>query len=177
MSRRMVLERTAFREMAPQDREAVRKVATLAHAGETEARLFEALVASFVATLSFVAETDDQVVAHILLTEIEGPPGSLALAPLSVDPAWRDFLIGTELVRVALHAARERGWRAVFVEGDPGFYGRFGFSSTLADRADVPFQGERFLAVELVPGALDGWSGPLSYPPAFGTLRAAPDGA
>jgi putative acetyltransferase len=72
--------------------------------------------------------------------------------------------IGTELVRHALHQAREQGWKSVFVYGQPDYYCRFGFKSQAADGADSPLQGPRFLALELHKGALLGWSGPLDYP-------------
>lgn len=174
MTRRMVLERTIFRESAPEDGEAIRAVSLRAHGREVEADLCDALIPALVATLSFVAETDGRIVAHALLTALGGPPSGLALEPVSVDPDWRDFLIGTELVRVALHAARERHWRSVFTTGDPGFYERFGFASTTADRAMTHLQGPRFMALELVPGSLAGWAGPLSYPAAFETLHGVP---
>jgi len=40
--------------------------------------------------------------------------------------------------------------------------------ATLAERLKAPFSGESFMALELVPGALDGIEGKLRYPPPFG---------
>ena len=68
--------------------------------------------------------------------------------------------------------ARERGWRSVFVLGDPAFYMRLGFRRDLAAGAVVPWAGPSFQALELVPGSLAGWSGLLRYPAAFGQGEA-----
>jgi predicted N-acetyltransferase YhbS len=59
-------------------------------------------------------------------------------------PAYRDMQIGTELVRHALHQAREQGWKSVFVYGQPDYYCRFGFKSQAADGADSP-SGRRMM--------------------------------
>lgn len=115
-------------------------------------------------TLSFVAVLDSAIIGHVLLTRIEGPERTLALAPLAILPEWRDMQIGTSLVRHALDHARQAEWRAVFVYGQPDYYGRFGFRSDLADCAHTSMQGPRLMAFELVPGALAGWSGPLGFP-------------
>jgi putative acetyltransferase len=119
-------------------------------------------------TLSFVATLDDtDVIGHLLLTRMDQPDQTLALEPLAVLPQWRDMQIGTQLVRYALEQARMAGWRAVFVYGQPDYYRRFGFHSKLADGAQTDLQGPRLMALELVPGALTGWSGPITFPKAL----------
>jgi putative acetyltransferase len=54
------------------------------------------------------------------------------------------------------------------VLGHPGYYPRFGLSAGLARPLRSPFSGEAWLAAELVPGALAGVAGEVSYPPPFG---------
>ena len=56
------------------------------------------------------------------------------------------------------------------VLGHPEFYLRFGFSAKLAERLKAPFSGSAFMALELVPGALDGVEGEVRYPPPFTRL-------
>ena len=56
----------------------------------------------------------------------------------------------------------------MIVLGHPGYYPRFGFSAALARNLASPFSGEAFMALELVPGALAGKRGSVSYPAAFG---------
>ena len=52
----------------------------------------------------------------------------LVLSPLSTVPERHREGIGTALVRAAVAAADELGTPAVFLEGDPRFYGTRGFS-------------------------------------------------
>lgn len=163
---RSIAAQTLYRQSTADDLPAVRQLEVVSTLSG-EAGLAEVLLAAPADTLSFVADLKGVVVGHILLTAITGPGKALALAPLAILPDWRDMQIGTELVRHALHVARELGWKSVFVYGQPDYYCRFGFKSRMADPADTALQGPRFLALELRKGALTGWSGPLEYPEAF----------
>ena len=49
------------------------------------------------------------------------------LSPLAVVPARQHLGIGSRLVRHGLDALVARGDPLVFLEGAPGYYGRFGF--------------------------------------------------
>ena len=165
MSERMgIAARATYRESTGSDLAAVMTLGTTVYAGKGLSEVLPQLPAN---SLSLVAEIDGIIVGHILLTPVEGPDRALALAPHAILPAWRDMLIGTELVRHGLRLARERGWRSVFVYGQPDYYCRFGFKSRTADGAEVSCQGSRFLALELAEAALAGWHGPLDYPEAF----------
>lgn len=163
----MILEKTAFRPGVPEDRLAILAVQRRAFGREEEATLVDRLIDGPVPTISMVADLDGMIVGHILLSELEGPEKSLALAPLGVDPEWRDFLIGTELTNRAIARARDEGWHSIFVLGDPVYYGRFGFTSELARHVKSPFHGPAFQALELVPGAVAGYRGAVKYAGAF----------
>ena len=162
--RKSIAAKAVYRPGNPSDLPAIR---ALEAASYSRQGLSEALLTASLDTLSIVAEIDGRVVGHILLTPVAGPDRALALAPLAILPEWRDMQIGTELVRHALARARDGGWNAVFVHGQPDYYCRFGFKSHMADGAEVDWQGPRFLALELKKGALAGWAGPLEYPDAF----------
>jgi len=163
----MILEKTQFRTGEPEDRLGILAVQRRAFGSETEARLVDRLLEGPDATISMVADLDGMIVGHVLLTELQGPEKALALAPLGVDPDWRDFLIGTELTNHALTEARQRGWHSVFVVGDPVYYGRFGFKAELARHVKTPYPGPHFMALELVPDALKKYRGAVRYPKAF----------
>jgi len=80
--------------------------------------------------LSFVAVDDDRVVGHVMNTwsEIEGSDVRvLQFSPLGVLPEYQRRGHGSALVRASLEAVRARGEPLLVVEGDPKFYGRFGF--------------------------------------------------
>ena len=66
----------------------------------------------------------------------------------------------------ALAAARRRGHAAVVLVGDAPYYSRFGFSTekTAALRMPGLFERDRLLALELVPGSLNGVRGLLRAP-------------
>ena len=91
-----------------------------------------------------------------------------ALAPMAVQPDLQNQGIGSKLVEEGLKVVRERAFDGVIVLGHSAYYPRFGFSAELARRLAAPFSGEAFMALELVPGALDGSMGSVSYPAAFG---------
>lgn len=168
MHDRMTSRRTVFRAGRGEDRAAIHALQSRAFGRRQEADLAIALIDGPDETLSYVAEVEGNVVAHVLLSRLAEPDWALALAPLAVDPRWRDLALGTELVRHGTAEARAAGaFRAIFVLGRPDYYGRFGFRSELADGAEIPWQGPNFMALELEPGALSGFRGPLRYPQAF----------
>jgi putative acetyltransferase len=80
--------------------------------------------------LSFVAEVDGSVVGHVMNTWNwieEAGARVLQLSPLGVRPAHQRRGHGSELVRASLDAVRAAGEPLLLVEGDPAYYGRFGF--------------------------------------------------
>jgi predicted N-acetyltransferase YhbS len=83
-----------------------------------------------VPSLSFVALEDDRVVGHVMSSwsEIEGTDERfLQLSPLGVVPEAQGRGHGSALVRATLAGARALGQPIIFLEGNPAYYGRFGF--------------------------------------------------
>jgi predicted N-acetyltransferase YhbS len=107
--------------------------------------------------LSLVLELDGRLVGTVRLWHISAGAGrpALLLGPIAIDPAVQGLGLGAKLIRAALNRAGALGHGAVLLVGDAP-YERFGFSATLtADlRLPGPYERERFLAVELRPGAL-----------------------
>ncbi|MFF6823167.1 GNAT family N-acetyltransferase [Streptomyces longwoodensis] len=82
--------------------------------------------------LSLVAERDGQVVGHVMFTRslLDAPRRLVdvqVLSPLAVMPELHQRGIGSALVRYGLGVLAGRGVPLVFLEGDPGYYARFGF--------------------------------------------------
>jgi predicted N-acetyltransferase YhbS len=109
--------------------------------------------------LSFVARNGAGLIGTVRLWDISAGPNcpALLLGPLAVASHARNHGVGAALTQHALRAAREAGHAAVLLVGDAPYYGRFGFS---ADKTGTlwlpgPYERERLLACELVPGALD----------------------
>ena len=158
------------------DHTAIHDVNALAFGREIEAKLVEALrrLPDFIPELSLVAVEAGRVVGHILFSPMvietkEGAVPALTLAPLAVRPEFQNQGIGSELVRDGLERCRRLGHEIVVVVGHPEYYPRFGFSPARARGLEAPFPvpDEAFLALELVPGALDGVAGTVKFPPPF----------
>ncbi len=162
-----------YRAEAAGDPAAVRDVHRPAFGRDDEGALVDALRSGGYNRVSLVAEEAGMPVGHILFSELlivtpRGTVEALSLAPLAVVPGRQRRGIGSGLMREGLRACSERGHRVVVVLGHPEFYPRFGFSAALAEGLEAPFSGPAFMALELVPGALAGVSGRVSYPPPFG---------
>jgi predicted N-acetyltransferase YhbS len=117
--------------------------------------------------LSFAAIENGRLVGTVRLWDVavgRGRP-ALLLGPLAVAPEHQGRGIGGKLMQRALREARRLGHRALLLVGDAAYYGRFGFiaAKTCALRLPGSYQPERLLALELMPGSLDG---------AKGTVRA-----
>jgi putative acetyltransferase len=170
----------SIRPERPDDVEPIRELLREAFGVEKVVTLVDLLRASsvFIPTLSFVAETDAGVVGHVLLTRTtlrtDGPgsPGAvdvLNLSPLSVRPAVQGRGLGGTLLRTAVAAARDRGESLVVLEGDPGYYGRFGFrrASELGigrPSPRIPDEGFQALPLDAAGARL---RGAVQYPAPF----------
>lgn len=156
------------RDAQPDDREDLYALVAAAFGQVEEAELVQALHRDGDAAVSLVAEEDGALLGHVLLSPLSAPFPALALAPLSVVPARQGEGIGSTLTREALARARDLGFVAVFVLGDPAYYGRFGFEAEAAEGFSSPYAGEHFMALALKP--LPTLSGALGHAPAFAAL-------
>ena len=164
-----------IREREPEDDAAIRNLNDLVFGGPFESKLIDELREAFIDAVELVAIEDGVLVGHILFSALttmvdDDAVPTLSLAPMCVHPDHQQSGIGTALVEAGLELARRREWQAVVVLGDPDYYPRFGFSAELASGLDSPFDGDSFMALELVPGALDGEDGLVVYPAAFGLV-------
>ena len=114
--------------------------------------------------LALSAERDGELLATVRLWPVEanGVP-ALLLGPLAVKPELQGEGLGKAMMREALWRAACHGHGAVILVGDAPYYARFGFDPGLTRDLAMPgpVERERFLAIELREGALDGASGVL----------------
>jgi len=103
----------------------------------------------YIPELALVAVLDDKIIGHIMLTKtyIETDSGKvecLLLSPISVLSEYRNKGVGTQLINTALNTAKNMDYKAVFLCGDPAYYGRFGFISVsnydIKPAMDIPIQ-------------------------------------
>ena len=87
----------------------------------------------FIPELSLVAETEDgTIVGQIVLYQTtinyyNSQDVQLVVSPLSVSPKCFRRGVGSALLREGLRIAREMGYKAVFLWGNPNFYLKCGF--------------------------------------------------
>ncbi len=126
--------------------------------------------------LSCVLEADGEMVGHILYvrTDLERDGGEklpvLLFGPVSVRPDRQGRGYGSRLISETLQMAADAGHGAVVITGDPGYYSRFGFrpGSSLGIRyGDAAGPMPYFMALELIPGYLRGFSGTYRDPPGY----------
>lgn len=158
-----------IRRAEPRDHPAIREVLLAAFPGPGEADLVESLRSDGDAAIELVGDDCGAVVGHILFSPMQAPFRALALAPLSVIPDRHRQGIGIALVEAGRGIAREQGWDAVFLLGDPEYYGRFGYDLALAAGFSSPYAGPHFMALAL-RGALPERRGEVHYAPAFAAL-------
>jgi putative acetyltransferase len=94
-------------------------------------RMIRALDASRATRISLVAD-EGVVIGHVQLSRAwidarQRVVDALMLTPLSVAPGRQRQGVGTALLAAALDVADRSGVVAVFLEGDPNYYGRRGF--------------------------------------------------
>lgn len=113
--------------------------------------------------LALVARDGGRVVGTLRFWHVATGDGRpcLMLGPLAVADSHRSLGLGGKLMRRGLTLAGALGHKAVLLVGDEPYYRRFGFARGLAEQLDLPgwYAPERFLALELQPGALTGACG------------------
>ena len=96
---------------------------------------------------SFVAESNDEIVGHVLFTSVAIDSGADStddvitqiLAPLAVPSKLHGQGIGTHLVKESLQQLAASGVQLVFVLGYPNYYSRFGFVPAGARGLQAPY--------------------------------------
>lgn len=99
---------------------------------QTEVFIIRDLRAADALAVSLVAQIDGKVAGHIAFSPITVTDGSRAwygMGPVSVLPAFQRRGIGKALVIEGLNRLKSMGANGCALVGDPGFYGRFGFSN------------------------------------------------
>ena len=128
-------------------------------------------------SLSLVMVDGDEVVGTLRFWQVSigGATPALLLGPLVAAADRQGQGIGSRLMEEGLARAAAEGHRIVVLVGDEPYYVRFGFTRALARRLKLPgwVDRRRFLARELVAGAMHGVSGMLARPGEAGEGRLA----
>ncbi len=166
-----------IREEQPSDIDKIWKLNSEAFETEVEANLVNSLRNSGCDYISLVAETDENVVGHILftpvkLTENKNNLKIAGLAPMVISSQFQNKGIGSKLVNAGLEHCRSEGYDAVVVLGHPTYYPKFSFVPSIKydikSKYDVP--DDVFMILELKPGILKGHKGKIQYHEEFNNL-------
>lgn len=127
---------------------------------------------TFIPELSLVAENDDgKLIGQIVLykTNINTSDNvytELLLSPISVHPDYFRRGIARAMMMEVFRIAKNMGFTAIFLCGNPDFYHRIGFKGSyeyeIFHIADKTKKAEWCMALELIPGALAGKAGSIS---------------
>lgn len=154
----------------PGDGDEIDELVCAAFGREQEGDLVWALREQGAISMSQVAEYEEAIIGHLLMSPIliEGEDtGWLALAPISVWPECQRQGVASALITAALDCANELDWAGVVLLGDPKFYGRFGFkpASEFGLEFANPKTSETFMAMALKQPVS---TGRVTYHSAFG---------
>jgi putative acetyltransferase len=149
------------------DYEAIYEIHQLVFGSSAEAKLVNNLRQNGDAVISLVAEKNGRIVGHVLFSKLKAPMRSCSLAPVGVHPSFQRQGIGSALIREGLKQVKEKGWRFVFVFGDPAYYQHFGFNIDAAKGYTSPYSGDHFMVLSFgdVPQ-----TGQIIYPEPFKLL-------
>jgi predicted N-acetyltransferase YhbS len=91
---------------------------------------------------------------------------AVLLGPLSIAPELRGLGYGKALMWHTMAQSRMQGHSRIILVGDPEYYNQFGFRRDLALNIQLPgwVEERRFLALELVAGAMIGVHGMIGKP-------------
>lgn len=122
---------------------------------------------AFVKELSYLACDETSIIGSIIYSRAKVVNAEnkefevLCMGPLSVFPSWQGKGIGSLLMNYSIEKAKELGFKAIIIFGNPKYYQRFGFKN--AEQYGITTSsGENFdpfMALELFEGALTGITG------------------
>ncbi|MDD3922442.1 MAG: N-acetyltransferase [Endomicrobiaceae bacterium] len=126
---------------------------------------------NYIPELALVAEQDNKIIGHIMLTKFyvntdkDNKFEALLLAPICVMLEYRNEKIGAGLINKSFELAKNMGYTAVFLVGDPNYYYRFGFQQSTnynirnIDNVDAKY----VMGCELVKDGLKDITGYFSF--------------
>ncbi|PKM49090.1 MAG: GNAT family N-acetyltransferase [Firmicutes bacterium HGW-Firmicutes-7] len=132
-------------------------------------------VPAFIPELDFIACDKDKIIGNIVYSEAKVVNKSneefavLCMGPLGLLPLYQGKGIGSLLMKHSITKARELGYRAIVIFGNPDYYHRFGFVNS--KRYDIQTaQGDNFdafMTLELNDNSLNGINGKYFEDPVF----------
>ena len=127
---------------------------------------------AFIQDFDYVCVENGRIVANIVYSKMN-KDGSvcndiIAFGPVSVLPERQNQGIGSMMITETLKKAKEKGYKAVLITGNPKYYHRFGFCSASKYHIYLPGMDREdeaafFMAVELEEGYLSNHAGVYGF--------------
>jgi len=132
---------------------------------------------SYIAELDMVAVVENEIIGHIISTKakVVDPQNTehevLCVGPVSVLPDYQKQGIGSKLIYESIKVAKESGYTAMILFGNPDYYHRLGFKNAqeygITTKEYENF--EPFMALELQTNGLENITGRFFEDNAFTT--------
>lgn len=124
-------------------------------------------VTAFVKELCYVACANGEIIGNIVYSraKIINDKGKefevLCMGPLSVVPVYQGKGVGSLLMNYSIKKARELGFKAAILFGNPAYYRKFGFvnAKEYGIQTSAGENLDAFMVLELFDGALEGVTG------------------
>ena len=160
------------RAETPDDHDTIRRIVDEAFGDTITSAIVDGIRASdrFVPELSLVAVYEGQPLGHVISSYVDVVPGSrrvLQVGPLAVVPSHQRRGIGTALMRETIRIADERGEPLLLIEGNPAYYGRFGFTRADEQGIEMPPEshGPQYFMIRPLRAYDSSLRGRVVYPP------------
>lgn len=130
---------------------------------------------AYIHELDLVACDGEKIVGHILYTrcyvidEANQKHEVISFGPISVLPKYQGQGIGSALIEQTKEIARKKGFKGIFIYGNPKYYSRFGFVNAEKFQICTP-DGKNFddfMGIELIENGLASIKGKLFLDSAF----------
>lgn len=131
---------------------------------------------TFIKELDYIAEEKEKIIGNIIYSRMmkEGAICNdiIAFGPISILPEFQGQGIGSLLITETMKKAKEFGYKAVLITGNPAYYRRFGFISASKYHIHLPDisldeEASFFMAKELEEGFLLKHSGIYNFDKKF----------
>jgi len=132
---------------------------------------------SYIAELDLVAVSENEIIGHVISTkanviDVQNHKHEvLCVGPISVVPDLQKKGVGSKLMLQSIQVAKNLGYKAMILFGDPEYYHRFGFINA-GNYSIITKEGENFepfMALELQRGGLENVKGRFFEDAAFVT--------
>ena len=137
---------------------------------------------AFIKKLDYVMEDNGEIIGTIIYShgtlrlDNGGKMDFITFGPVGIRPDYQKNGMGQELIRYSMDRAKDLGYDAIFITGNPIYYNRFGFEAAcnygiFLDENRNPSEANFFMVNVLKQGALDGLAGIYVFDPCFDTSK------